>query len=196
MPNLEDYYRDLLTWEGVPHRQLIDPWPAHLRAAVENDLVNAAMASGLKGSVCPIPNGTSNQAIGNKVEAFTIDSLSPRMECFRLGPCSGKGYPDKLLTQSGTNLDIPLEMKATSDWNPRDSNRRVLTCSSAKLRKQFQAPIHHLLATVLYTEVAGGVRIDTLRLDFLEPDTAVSVRLEASVNHKILSTGDHHTREI
>lgn len=196
MPNFDDYYRDLLSWEGVPHRQLIDPWPADLRAAVEGDMINAVAASGLKGSVCPIPTGTSNQAIGNKVETFTVDLLSPHMKHFHLGPCSGKGYPDKMLTQFGTNLDIPLEMKATSDWNPSDSNRRVLTCSSAKLRKQFQSPIHHLLATVLYTVVPGGVRVDSLRLDFLEPNTTVSVRLEASVNHKILASGFHHSREV
>lgn len=196
MPNLEDYYRDLLTWENVPHRRLVDAWPSSLWTAVENAVANAATAAGLRGAFCPIAAGSSNQSIGNQVEAFTIAALAPHLVGFALGACDGNGYPDKLLTQTGTGLRIPLEMKATSQWNPRDSNRRVLTSSSAKLRAEFTSPIHHLLVTVIYSVVQGGVRIDRLRLDFLEPTTEVSVRLEASVNHKILATGHHHSRVI
>lgn len=159
-------------------------------------MVQAAAAAGLNGCFCPIVAGSTNQSIGNQVEVFTVGALAPHLTSFRLGPCAGKGYPDKMLTQAGSHLAIPMEMKATSDWNPRDSNRRVLTSSSAKLRSEFHTPIHHLLATVIYSVVPSGVRIDRLRLDFLEPSTEVSVRLEASVNHKILSTGGHHTREI
>jgi hypothetical protein len=68
---------------------------------------------------------------------------------------------------------------------------RVLT-----LRTQFPGPVHHLLATVIYSAAADDVRIDRLRLDFLEPTTTVNVRLEASVNHKIQATDGHHTREV
>ncbi len=38
--------------------------------------------------------------------------------------------------------------------------------------------------------------MDAIRLDFLEPDTAVNVRLEASVNHKILAAGPHRSKVI
>jgi hypothetical protein len=196
MPNLEDYYRDLLIWEKVPPRQLVHAWPAGLRGAVEAALVTAASAAGLSASTCPIVALSSNQSIGNQVEAFTVAALTPHLVGFRLGGCEGSGYPDKQLTQAGTGLRIPVEMKATSDWNPRDSNRRVLTSSSAKLRSRFAEPVHHLLATVIYSVVQGGVRLEQLRLDFLEPTTEVSVRLEASVNHKILATGQHHSRVI
>ena len=92
---------------------------------------------------------------------------------------------------------MPLEFKASRDWNPNDANRRVLTSSSKKLREQFPAPIHHLLLTVLYFPASPRyVVIKALRLDFLEPSTAVNVRLEASVNHKILANGPHHSKII
>ena len=64
--------------------------------------------------------------------------------------------------------------------------------SSKKLRRLFSAPIHHLLATVIYDNSEGSCQIKKLRLDFLEPTTEVGVRLEASVNHKILSQGKHN----
>ena len=196
MPNLADYYADLLSWEGQPPRVLVDPWPSALRTSIENDLVQAVSNAGLNGAHCPIKPGSTNQSVGNQVEAFTVDSLAPHPTAFCLTACRGAGYPDKMLRENATGLIIPLEMKATSDWNPRDSNRRVLTSSSQKLRSQFGSPIHHLLATVLYSPVQGGVQVDHLRLDFLEPSTTVSVRLEASVNHKILATDGHHTRVI
>ena len=113
-----------------------------------------------------------------------------------MGPCSGAGYPDKTLTERSTRLKMPLEVKATSAWNPSDSNRRVLTSSSKKLRSQFRTPIYHLLLTVLYSPTSTHATIDAIRLDFLEPTTTVSVRLEASVNHKILSNGPHHKKVI
>lgn len=196
MPSLEDYYRDLLIWEGEQSRTLIDQWPVRLRSAIETDFLAAVASSSLIGSFCPIRAGSSNQSVGNQVEEFTVARLAGRLTEFRLASCSGAGYPDKMLIQAGGVLSIPLEMKATSDWNPRDSNRRVLTSSSAKLRSQFPGPVYHLLATVIYSVCPGGIRVDRLRLDFLEPDTPVSVRLEASVNHRILSSGSHHSREI
>jgi hypothetical protein len=68
--------------------------------------------------------------------------------------------------------------------------------SSKKLREAFAAPIHHVLLTVCY-DVAGAVYcISCVRLDFIQPTTEVSVRLEASVNHKILSSGQHTSRTI
>jgi hypothetical protein len=196
MPNLHDYYADLLNWEGVQAIPLVHPWPLQLRQAVEADIVSAVNASGVKGTNCPIPQGTSNQSIGNKVENYTTPLIEQYTSAFSMGPCSGAGYPDKTLTERSTRLKMPLEVKATSDWNPADSNRRVLTSSSTKLRKQFTAPIHHLLLTVLYSPSSSYATIDAIRLDFLEPSTSISVRLEASVNHKILSNGPHHTKVI
>lgn len=101
-----------------------------------------------------------------------------------------------MLEERTTALKIPLEMKATGQWNPADSNRTVLTSSSAKLRSQFVSPIYHLLVTVIYSQVGGGVRIDAIRVDFLEPTTQVNVRMESSGSHKILDQGGHYSRTI
>lgn len=38
-----------------------------------------------------------------------------------------------------------------------------------------------------------GARIETIRLDFLEPLTQVNTRFEASVSHRILATGGHYS---
>jgi hypothetical protein len=196
MPNLNDYYTDLLNWEGVTPVPLVHAWPGPLRHSIETDIVSAVTSSGVKGTNCPIRTGSSNQSIGNQVEEYTVSLLQRHTSVFSIGPCSGAGYPDKTLTQHSPLLKMPLEVKATSDWNPSDSNRRVLTSSSSKLRSQFSAPIHHLLLTVLYSPNTAHATIDAIRLDFIEPTTMVNVRLEASVNHKILSNGPHYSKVI
>ena len=91
----------------------------------------------------------------------------------------------------GDFRQIALEMKATSNWNPNDTNRRVLTSSSNKLRERFVPPVYHLLCTVIYQIEDEFARIEDVRLDFIEPNTQVSVRLEASVSHRILTNGTH-----
>lgn len=196
MPNLNDYYTDLQNWEGLTPVPLVHAWPVPLRQSIEADMVLAVTSSGVKGTNCPIRPGSTNQSIGNQVEEYTMSLLQRHTSVFSIGPCSGAGYPDKALTERSTRIKIPLEVKATSDWNPSDSNRRVLTSSSNKLRSQFRAPIYHLLLTVLYSPATAHATIDAIRLDFIEPSTSVSVRLEASVNHKILSNGPHYTKVI
>lgn len=197
MSNLSDYYRDLLNWEGQEYQQLVYKWPADLREEIVYSFVNAVSDSLVKGAICPIKPNSSNQSIGNQVEKFAIEKLSYDINEFSIEHCSGSGYPDKVLIKNVSETRIPLEVKATSDWNDRDSNRRVLTSSSKKLRRQFTEPIYHLLLTVLYQiDEVNSVIIDSIRLDFLEPTTTVNVRLEASVNHKILANGPHHSEMI
>lgn len=131
-----------------------------------------------------------------------MEELNTIISEFSTSPCDGKGYPDQTLTQIATGTRILLEVKATSNWEERDTNRRVLTSSSKKLRAQFSDPIYHLILTVLYTENENlatneeSATIDAIRLDFLEPTTIVNVRLEASVNHKILEEGHHYSKII
>lgn len=184
-----EFYIELQKREGFEPKSLVDAWPADLASEVEEDFLQGVNNQPLKGSVCPIRPGSSNQSIGNQVEAYVVPKLASGLHKFRLEKCSGAGYPDRQLRCA--DLLIPLEVKATGDWNPNDSNRRVLTSSSEKIRKHFKSPIYHLLCTVLYTAETGGTRIDAIRLDFLEPRSAVSVRLEVSVNHKLLATGKH-----
>ena len=195
MFNLKDYYLDLAKWE--PPIPLVHAWPKLLRNAVESDFIDAVTSCKIKNTNCPIRPASTNQSIGNQVEENTISKLKDCLSAFLIAPCKGAGYPDKVLAQKATRLKMPLDFKASRDWNPNDANRRVLTSSSKKLREQFPAPIHHLLLTVLYSPASPRhVAIKSLRLDFLEPSTAVNVRLEASVNHKILANGLHHSRVI
>ncbi len=184
---LRDYYLDLLRWEGADAAELIAEWPEDLVAEIQADFERAAASSGLIGMVCPLRDRSSNQSIGNQVAAFAGATLAAKLREFELKNCSGAGYPDNLLLRG--DLKIALEWKATSDWNARDSNRRVLISSSQKLRAQFAAPIFHLLATAIYN--GDSAQIEGLRLDFLSPTTLVSVRLEASVSHKLLSQATH-----
>jgi len=184
-----EFYIELQKREGLQPKILVDTWPGNLAEEIIADFLHGVNSQSIKGSLCPIRPGSSNQSIGNQVESFVVPKLIDGLAKFRLEKCSGAGYPDQQLRMG--DLLIPLELKATGDWNPNDSNRRVLTSSSEKLRKYFRTPIYHLLCTVLYTAEAGGTRIDAIRLDFLEPDSPVSVRLEVSVNHKLLATGKH-----
>ena len=185
---LADYYADLLKWENQSPRELVFEWPAELIECISADLRGAVENAKLIGSDCPLATGSSNQSWGNQVEAFIVAQVNAAGD-FQIRNCSGAGYPDRLLRDD--ERVIPLEMKATSAWNPNDSNRRVLTSSSAKLRAQFAAPIHHLLLTAIYQIEGANARVNGIRLDFLSPQTQVNVRLEASVSHKLLSNSAH-----
>ena len=194
MPTLSDYYKDLQVWENIERKALIADWPETLAASVESEIQDAIAAAGVLGIRCPIRKGSTNQSIGNQVEDFVIPLLAAKLAGFTLRKCAGAGYPDRELIQADSGLKIPLEVKATADWNPNDSSRRVLTSSSDKLRTQFVEPIHHLLFSILY-ELSSpmSAKIGKIRLDFLEPTTLVGVRLEASVSHKILCSGSHRS---
>ncbi len=188
MKNFAEYYKDLLEWEGVEFQELMSEWKDDLIGEIESDFQSAVSDSGLKG-LAFIPN-KSNQSVGNQVEVVALERLNERLKSFQIENCSGAGYPDRVLAK-GDFRQIALEMKATGDWNPKDSNRRVLTSSSKKLRLKFTLPIYHLLCTVVYKTELEAAEIESVRLDFIEPSTQVSVRLEASVSHKMLTSATH-----
>jgi hypothetical protein len=192
MKNFAEYYKDLLEWEGVGFQELITTWKFDLIKQIINDFEQAVRNSVIKTLLCPIRKDSTNQSIGNQVEVYAIEKLNEKLHGFIIENCSGAGYPDRILAK-GDFKQIALEMKATSDWNPNDSNRRVLTSSSKKLRDKFTSPIYHLLCTIIYQIEGKSARIEAVRLDFIEPNTQVSVRLEASVNHKILTNGTHQS---
>ena len=196
MPNLQEFFSDLLNWEGQQYRELTHPWQRELRDSIISAFQNAVSESSVKGSVCSLPPGTTNQSIGNEIEKYIVPKLDSVISGYSISNCSGAGYPDQKLIRQNPKLHIPLEMKATAKWKDTDGNRRVLTSSSKKLRTQFTKPIYHLLLTVLYSKQDGEdfATIDTIRLDFIEPTTTVSVRLEASVNHKILVNDQHYSK--
>ena len=186
-----EYYIELQKREGHEPLALVNLWPPVLIDEITKDLTAAIQSQTIKGADCPLREGSSNQSVGNQVEAFVMPKLMLGLKTFRLEKCKGAGYPDQILSKEGHK--IAFEVKATGDWNPADSNRRVLTSSSEKLRKFFRSPIHHLLCTVLYQTISNATKIEAIRLDFLEPSSPVSVRLEVSVNHKLLATGSHHS---
>lgn len=191
MSSFFEYYNDLQRWEGLTPKPLIATWSSEIRSAISESFRQSVYSSNIIGLQAPIRPDSTNQSIGNQVADFFIFKVNPHMPLFFIGPCSGAGYPDKTLRNDSTGETYPLEFKATSHWNPTDSNRRVLTSSSTKLRKNFTAPIYHLLATVIYSD--SSYIIEHFRLDFLEPGNSVNVRLEASVNHKLLSEGSHYS---
>lgn len=69
---LADYYADLLKWENQPPRELVSPWPADLIERISADVRGAVKAAKLIGSDCPLKTGSSNQSVGNQVEAFIV----------------------------------------------------------------------------------------------------------------------------
>lgn len=198
MPTLKDFFEDLQNREGQQSRELIHSWSPELRDSIVSAFEKAVSDVDVKGSICPIKPRSTNQSAGNQVEKYIVPKLDSGLSGFSISKCRGSGYPDQILIQHTPRLQIPLEMKATSKWNEKDSNRRVITSSSKKLRRQFAAPIYHLLLTVLYSkqEEDDYAIIDTIRLDFIEPTTTVNIRLEASVNHKILVDGHHYSKTI
>ena len=132
---------------GVKFQELISDWREDLIVEIQNDFQTAVTNSNLKG-LAFVPNKT-NQSVGNQVEIVALEKLNEHLEIFQIENCSGAGYPDRILTKVDFK-QVALEMKATGDWNPSDSNRRVLTSFSKKLREKFISPVYHLLCTVIY----------------------------------------------
>jgi hypothetical protein len=180
----------------VPFTPLISPWGNVEAQTIADDFAQAIGRSPVRHTKVPIRAGSTNQSVGNQVEEFFVGQVNGLLQRFQILACPGHGYPDRQLREQASSRRFPLELKATSQWNPSDSNRRVLTSSSKKLRGTFAAPICHLLATVCYDIDDRDHHISCVRLDFIQPTTEVSVRLEASVNHKILSSGSHPSRTI
>ena len=189
MRNFAEYYKELLEWEDIEFQELISDWREDLIIEIQNDFQSDVNNSRLKGLTF-VPNKT-NQSAGNQLDVLAVNELNEHLNIFKIEKCPGNGYPDRILAR-GDFKHIALEMKATGGWNPKDTNRRVLTSSSINLRARFTAPIYHLICTVIYQNLTVELaEIIALRLDFVEPTTLVGVRFEATVSHKILSSGTH-----
>lgn len=192
MPRFDDYLDELQTYSGLQPRPLIAPWNANLAAAAQSAIGQAIQAQSYIGWQMPNFTGT-NQSLGNKAAAAFLTKLAPAFtNAFGIEMAPGKGYPDTILTIQGERHF--LEFKATSDWNPNDSNRRVLTSSPKKMISLIEAgsvkdPPAHAIATVLYQN--GGATVEGFRLDFLDPSSQMNIRLEASTSHKLLANGNH-----
>jgi hypothetical protein len=188
---LLDYYRELQRREGLDPTDLVAYWDNAAVNEISADFRTAMERSQITQQVVPIRPGSSNQSVGNQVADFFTLQFPEFLAEHVIRACAGAGYPDKILVRRRDDKPYPLELKATSGWNAADSNRRVLTSSSRKLRQQFQAPINHLLATILYAQSGNDWFIMSLRLDYIGPNTLVNIRLEASVSHRLLAQATH-----
>ena len=197
METLATFFDNLAKYEGMPSVRLAARWKRGDVKSITNDFSRALRRCSIDLSV---PGGTSTPALGNRVADAVADGLDQHLVRYRLCRCTGQGYPDRRLLRVRDNRSFALELKAKTEFNPRDTNRVILTCGSRKLRRSFgtRQRICHLLATVFYTKSRSGRRcrivINGLRFDFLEPWTPVRKRYEASVNQHMLSKADHSTR--
>ena len=168
--------------------------------------INALTRSNIKKLKGSAPKGfkstKSNQAVGNLMHKHFVDEFNNSAPAsIQITPCGGAGYPDNFLsiTKNKVTTNYCLEFKATSDWNPKDSNRRVLMSSTTKIRKKIAEKLIpanplHILITIKYAKDSG--RIEGVRLDFLDPTSKVNTRLEASTTHKLLHGASHKSSTI
>ena len=176
--------------------QLIADWNPQDADAISAAFRTAVATSQITEQGIPIRADSTNQSIGNQVADFFVPIINQHLQQYRIDACPGGGYPDKILVEISSRRTFPFELKATSTWDAADSNRRVLTSSSRKLRQRFPGAVNHVLATILYVTGAGRSRVRSLRLDFIEPGTLVNIRLEASVSHRLLAEATHRSTTI
>lgn len=194
MPRFDDYLMEVQQRNGLNPIPLIRAWTQPEIGAVESALRTAVAASNFVNSTIPNVAGISNQAKGNRAADYFVATVPQHLPApNRIAAARGAGYPDRIFAVGP--LGYCMEIKATANWKDGDGNRRVLTSSPDKMRKlinsgQIGNPPAHLVCTVLYGKSNGLVT--GLRLDFLEPDSIVNIRLEASTSQKLLTQGQQH----
>ena len=188
---IAEYYIELQRREGLEPIELVGAWDQNTPDRVSQSFRAGIEASRLLEQEIPLRERSSNQSVGNQVADYFVPAINAHLQGYRIDPCSGGGYPDKILVEIATGRAFAFELKATSTWDENDSNRRVLTSSSRKLRLRFAGAANHVLATILYSTENLRSRVISLRLDFIEPDTLVNIRLEASVSHRLLTQTTH-----
>jgi hypothetical protein len=189
------FYLELQRREGVVRpRDLIGPWPHARRGSIAAALTAAFDAAGMLGATVPGIAGSTPQSAGNKAAAFLKERLTA-VRGYRLEVIRGAGYPDFVLRWDGGWCCA--EVKSTAKPIGETSSLRiVLTGSSGRLRREVErigpdeAPPCHLLFTLQH-DPAGVIR--GMRLDFVEPDTEVSVKFEASTSQQRLAEGRHQS---
>jgi len=204
---LQDFYHELQFRNGIQNPAiLVAKWPPLLRAHIEAEM-RASMAVGAFFATAvphlhqqPTGKARTNQSKGNVLEKALCEALTNAAGDLSVHSLkSGRGYPDRRLHSAARNLSVCLEIKATTQWNAADGNRRVLTSSPDKIRAAIAAgelpnPPCHLVATIHYSD--ANTVPHGLRLDFLEPNTVVGVRLEASTSHQLLHNGAHRSADL
>jgi hypothetical protein len=191
MRNLGNYFGELTSREGKPEVNLAARWPKKEVKSIVRCLRSAFARCRFDHHPLRVNPRTTGQAMGNRLASFFAGQLDRQLRHYRIEACAGQGYPDRRLRHTGKNRSYALELKATRSFEPKSTNRVILTCSSGKLQRHFAAPINHLLVTVFFRKRGRDVWIQDFRLDFLEPWSKVNVRLEASVSQHLLAHGKH-----
>ena len=166
---IAEYYDELQRREGLEPVELVAEWAQGDTDTISVAFRNAFAASRIAEQTIPIRAGSTNQSIGNQVADFLVPMMNDHLQQYRIDACPGGGYPDKILVEIASGRTFPFELKATSTWDAADSNRRVLTSSSRKLRQRFPGAVNHVLATMLYATGAGVSRVQSLRLTSSSP---------------------------
>lgn len=198
MARFDEYLREVQRREGLQPRELIRPWTLVEIERVDGHVRRAVGASGIVGQQVPGLAGLTNQARGNQVANHFRDRVQPHLEQgAQIISAPGLGYPDLLMRiEAEAYL---MEAKATSGWNDADANRRVLTSSPHKMlnllaRGHVAATPAHLIVSVHYDRDTSV--LNSVRLDFIDPDTTVNIRLEASTSQRLLAEGAQQVRTI
>jgi hypothetical protein len=174
--------------------QLIRDWKHEEIQSVIENMNNAIRSSEIIGSQITDLKGT-NQSKGNQVENYLVSKLSDKwIPGNGIYDAPGRGYPDRIF-KVGTRRFL-MEIKATSNWKNDDSIRRVLTATPEKMRKLIESekvdrPPAHIICTIVYSEITSTV--SSIRTDFINRDTEIDVRFEASTSQKRLTNGCHRT---
>ena len=148
---IAEYYIELQRREGLEPIELVGAWDQNTPDRISQSFRAGIAASRLLEQEIPLRERSSNQSIGNQVADFFVPAINAHLQGYRIDPCSGGGYPDKMLVEIASGRTFAFELKATSTWDENDSNRRVLTSSSRKLRLCFGGAANHVLATILYS---------------------------------------------
>lgn len=143
-----------------------------------------------------VERGRSNQASGNKFEKLVIRTLAnPGVLDLRILKTKGQGYPDLVLDSRKHGAILCMEIKSTSNWDDKDSNRRVLMSSVKRLEnlrkgnpgKRFL----HFICSIEYDAKAHTAM--QLRFHFINRSSPVNYREEISTSQKSLSSGGFET---
>lgn len=195
MARFDEYLKESQDRMNLNPISLIRDWSVNEINDVINVVENAVKNSKIIGSNIPNLSGT-NQSKGNKVEKYVVSKLSNKWSSSDgIFDAPGKGYPDRILIIRGQKYF--MEIKATSNWNEKDSIRRVLTASPQKMRDLVNKrlvgnPPAHLIVTIIYSRNQSNISI--IRMDFINSTTEIDVRLEASTSQKRLTNGNHETK--
>lgn len=136
--------------------------------------------------------GKTNQSTGNKFEKFLTQTVqNSKTLGLNLWPPKEQGYPDMVLTSHAISAVLCMEVKTTSKWDSKDSNRRVLMSSVNRLinvRKSFPGErILHLICTIEYDSKTSTVT--GLQFHFIRPNSPVGFREEIATSQRSLASG-------